>query len=282
MSEPHRGLDAAFLQYIGYDPELQKRHQRFYVHFFAGCQRVVDLGCGNGDFVELLVEHGIGAVGVDADVVACQSAQARHLDIVNQDALAYLDGLVSESLDGVFAAHLVEHLPFDQVLELVRSAYRVLKPGGVIVLATPDPRSLYAHLDMFYLHFGHVTFYHPRLLCFFLEHAGFGGADFGSNVSQVQPKSPLFGVDWRRSVQAGALPLWEDTRRWYLIALHRGLRAVRMAIARILLNPYLDLIEANFRRIQAMLERVDTPFECYATATKPRYHTDARGQEWNL
>ncbi|MBN1579133.1 MAG: class I SAM-dependent methyltransferase [Anaerolineae bacterium] len=264
MSAQHRGLDAAFLQYIGYDTELQKVHQRFYVPFFADCQRVVDLGCGYGDFVELLVEQGIGAIGVDADSVACQAAQARDLVVVNQDVFEYLSGLPAESVDGVFAAHLVEHLAFEQVLELIRSAYRVLKPGGVIVLATPDPRSLYAHLDMFYLHFGHVTFYHPRLLCFFLEYAGLDRPEFGNNTSQVQIKSPLFGVDWRQSVRAGSLPLWKDTlfRRW--------LRAVRMAIARIFLNPYLDLIDANFRRVQVMLERVDYPFECYAKAVKPQ------------
>jgi 2-polyprenyl-3-methyl-5-hydroxy-6-metoxy-1,4-benzoquinol methylase len=61
------GLDYAFLQYMGHDSARQKVHQRMYLDFFAGCSRVVDLGCGNGEFVEMLRERGIDAVGVDAD-----------------------------------------------------------------------------------------------------------------------------------------------------------------------------------------------------------------------
>ena len=167
MSEP--GLDYDFLRYIGYDPAAQREHQRTYLTFFCGCRRVVDLGCGIGDFVEMLAKQGIEAVGVDSDPTAVQHMRERGMPVVDQDVLAYLDELAPGSVDGIFASHLVEHLPYDRVLELARLAYRALSPGGVLVLATPDPRSLYAHLEMFYLHFGHVSFYHPRLLCFFLE-----------------------------------------------------------------------------------------------------------------
>ena len=175
LNEP--GLESAFLKYIGHDPSVQKQHQRFYVQFFESCERVVDLGCGLGDFVELLVAQGIDAVGVDSDPLAVQTMRKDGIPIVHADAIAYLQTSSPESVDGIYAGHFVEHLPPDKVLDLVRLSYQALKPGGIIVLTTPDPRSLYAQQEMFYQHFGHVRLYHPRLLCFFLEHVGFGRHD---------------------------------------------------------------------------------------------------------
>jgi SAM-dependent methyltransferase len=256
------GLDHDFLRYIGCDSKTKKAHQRFYLPFFEGCGRVVDLGCGSGDFVELLLQHDVDAVGVDPDPVAAQSMRERGLPVVQQDALAYLDTLAPESIDGVFAAHLVEHLPYERVYALVEGAYRALRSGGTIVLATPDPRSLVAHLEMYYLHFGHETFYHPRLLCFFLERVGFVGSEFGSSDSPVQPQSPMFDLTGMHPIRP-TLPVWRQGLFW------RFVRAVRMAVAYVFLNPYLDLIQSNFQRLAGALARVDRPFECYVKASKP-------------
>lgn len=259
MSEP--GLDAAFLRYIGYDSKMQKEHQRSFVSFFEGCQRVIDLGCGYGDFVELLVEQGIAAVGVDSDPVSAEAARARHLNIVEQDVFAYLDQTREQSIDGVSAFHLVEHLPYEQVLRLCRLIYRALKPGGVVVFSTPDPHSLYAHLEMFYLHFGHVTFYDPRLLGFFLTQVGFEVKESGSHTSSVMPNRPLSG--WTDlSPISTRLPIWRSD------VFSRALRAVRIVFARVFLNPYLDLINSNFGRLQSLSSRLDRPFECYVCASK--------------
>lgn len=260
MSEP--GLDHAFLAYIGHDPDRQKAHQRVYVPFFEGCKRVLDLGCGHGDFVELLLEQGIDALGIDADATAARSMRERGLPVVHQDVFQYLHQIQPGSVDGIFAAHLVEHMPYDKVLELFERSYDVLAPGGITVLATPDPRSLYAHLEMFYLHFGHVSFYHPRLLCFFLERAGFVDTSYASNASSVQPDSPLLGSPSMHPIQV-TLPVWKRG------ILRRALRAVRMAVAYVLFRPYLDLIQSNFRRLSSGLQRVDRPFECYVKAVKP-------------
>jgi SAM-dependent methyltransferase len=256
------GLDYAFLQYMGHDSAQQKVHQRIYLDFFAGCSRVVDLGCGNGEFVEMLSERGIDAVGVDADPEMVRRLQERGTPVVEQDVLAYMAGLPALSIDGVFAAHLVEHLPYRAVLQLVQDAYRALRPGGTIVLVAPDPRSLYAHLEMYYQHFGHVGFYDPRLLCFFLEQAGFAAAEYGSNASPVHPESPLLGLPEIEPVEVH-LPVWKKG------PLHRLLRSLRMAVAYLFLNPYLDRIDANFRHLKQLMSAIDRPFECYARARKP-------------
>lgn len=112
-SQNYPGLDYDFLRYIGVEPETQKRIQGFYLPFFEGCKRVVDLACGDGDFVELLEEKGIEATGVDWDEKCCAAARERGLNVVCEDVFEYLEGVEEGSVDGVFCSHLVEHLPYE-------------------------------------------------------------------------------------------------------------------------------------------------------------------------
>ncbi len=184
------GLDFDFLRYIGVTPESQTRIQGFYLPLLAGLKKIVDLGCGDGDFVALLLEQGIEAIGVDADEKSYSAAQKRGLPVICQDVFDFLDHAPTDSVDGVFCAHLVEHLPYMQVIRLIHQAYRIVRPGGRVILATPDVRSLFSHLEMFYLHFGHISFYHPRLLCFLLEHEHFTQTEYGVNPETASPLLP--------------------------------------------------------------------------------------------
>ena len=194
------GLDFDFLRYIGVKSETQKRIQSFYLPYFAGRQKIVDLGCGDADFVELLRERGFEALGVDSDDKAYAAACARGLPILKRDVFEYLKETAAGSVDGIFSAHLVEHLTHQQVIQLVHESFRILRPGGIIILATPNVRSLYSHLEMFYLHFGHISFYHPRLLCFFLEREGFVDSLRGENPETASPLlADLRGSRYQRS-----------------------------------------------------------------------------------
>lgn len=186
MSEP--GLDYAFLQFIGATPESQKHWQRFYVPMFAECRDVLDVGCGSGDFLEMAAEQGARVHGVDLDPQCCADARGRGFSVDCADVLEYLRGAAPEQFDGVFCAHLIEHLPYEAVLEVVRGAWRTLRPGGRLVLVTPNARALYAHLGAFYEHFGHVSFYHPNLMRFFLTYAGFERIETGTNPTMSSPE----------------------------------------------------------------------------------------------
>jgi len=255
------GLDYAFLRYIDVQPDVQKRNQRIYLSFFKDCRKVVDLGCGDGDFVELLAESGIEALGVDSDPVACQAARERGISVVCEDVFTYVEGLPAEELDGVFASHLVEHLHYEQVLRLFELTFRALRPGGVVVVTTPNVRALVSHLEMFWLHFGHVAFYHPRLLCFFLEHAGFVEVHSDENEATASPLMP----ELRASHRGGGTPVGNAGVAWW----RRVTRSVRMSLGRLLVGPYIDQLAGRVNALSTALLRMDRPFECYVTARKP-------------
>ncbi len=246
-----KSLEHAFLRHIGVESATQRQVQSHYLPFFEDCTRVVDLGCGDGDFTQMLIEQGIEAIGVDSDFVMCQHTRERGIPVVCEDALAYLEHLEPASIDGIYAAHLVEHLPYQAVLHLIELAYRALAPGGRILLVTPNARALISHLEMFYLHFGHQSFYHPRLLEFFLDWVGFQDLSWGENP---HPEHPLFGritLSWEMSVPSERLSPWRN--------------ALRVRLARLL---GLDDLVRQMNEIVACLRSLDKPFECYATGIK--------------
>ncbi|MGD8244364.1 MAG: class I SAM-dependent methyltransferase [Anaerolineae bacterium] len=246
----HPGLDDAFLRYINATPENQRRIQSFYLPFFVGCQGlVVDLACGHGDFVQLLTENGVDALGIDSDPECCRELQQRGIDVLCEDVLTYLQGVTEESLSGLFSAHLVEHLPYQQVMALIELAHRALEPGGIIVLTTPNVRGLYPHLESFYMHFGHVTFYHPRLLGFFLDYSGFSSPRLGENPRMARPL--WRGVVWREPDAMAAWSVESSTgaslarREWRIPSQHpgaigRAISKVKTYIARLLVRPLLE------------------------------------------
>ncbi len=280
------GLDDAYLRYIQATPENQRRVQDFYVPFFTRCAgQVVDLACGHGTFVQMLVEHGVEAVGVDSDPECCTEARGRGLDIRCSDVIDYLQQVQENSLAGIFSAHLVEHMPFPKVMEIIRLSYRALKPGGPIVLVTPNARALYPHLESFYMHFGHVTFYHPRLLGFFLNYFGFSSPRAGENPRVARPL-------WREGVWAdpaihAALtqlehpsPVRYDPRLPSASNIAgRWISAIKMLAVRLVVQPLLDRvvvqvnqrfadIETVLRGFERQLAALDRSIECYVYATK--------------
>lgn len=101
----------------------------------------LDLGCGRGEWLEILQLEGIEPLGVDMDEGMLDACLALKLPTIKGDAIAYLAGLPDESLAVVSAFHLVEHIPFPQLQQLVAEALRTLKPGGLLIMETPNPRT---------------------------------------------------------------------------------------------------------------------------------------------
>lgn len=133
----------------------------------------IDLGCGRGEWLELTSGLGFDSRGVDLDDGMLLACRELGLNAAHGDALEALRELSDESIALVSAFHVVEHLPFDAVRQLVKEAYRVLTPGGILILETPNPENLVVGATNFYLDPTHIRPIPPLLLSFTTEHAGF-------------------------------------------------------------------------------------------------------------
>ena len=137
----------------------------------------LDIGCGRGEWLENLREHGWPAYGRDINAAMVAGCQKIGLEVKEEDALAHLRGLPDACLDVVSGFHIVEHLPFDWVLELFSESLRVLKPGGIVIFETPNPENLQVGAHTFYLDPSHVRPIPPALLAFVADDAGFARAE---------------------------------------------------------------------------------------------------------
>lgn len=134
---------------------------------------VLDLGCGRGEWLQLLQEHGISAQGVDLDEGMLEACHAQGFNVEKGDALGCLRAFPSESVIAVTAFHLVEHIGFDALRILVLDALRVLKPGGLLIMETPNPENIVVATKNFHMDPSHLKPLPPELLAFLPEHAGY-------------------------------------------------------------------------------------------------------------
>ncbi len=158
-------------------PDKIRAHFEGYLPHFSGCQRVLDIGCGRGEFLSVLRQGGITALGVDLNEGNVRLAQEQGLDARAADAFAFLEAEGPGSFDGIFCAQVIEHLPPAQVWSLVKACSLALRKGGVILFETPNPECLAIFATHFYIDPSHTRPVPPALLAFYLEEAGFGRVD---------------------------------------------------------------------------------------------------------
>jgi SAM-dependent methyltransferase len=133
---------------------------------------VADLGCGRGEWMELVRQWGWPAVGVDLNRLFVEQVVAGGGEATCADVLSWLRDQPSGAYAAVTSFHLVEHLPFPVLLQLVEQARRVLQPGGRLILETPNPENLGVAMQSFWLDPTHVRPLPPPLLQLLVEHAG--------------------------------------------------------------------------------------------------------------
>jgi O-antigen chain-terminating methyltransferase len=176
MSDPfYRAFEEKFR---GGRAEIKQRLQ-VYVPFLTELAQayphtsVVDLGCGRGEWLELLREHGLTACGVDLDQSMLEACHEQGLVVETADAIEFLSRQSDSSALAVTAFHLVEHIEFSALRELVAQSFRILKPGGLLIMETPNPENLMVATQGFYLDPTHEKPIPPDLLAFVPEYAGF-------------------------------------------------------------------------------------------------------------
>lgn len=133
----------------------------------------IDLGCGRGEWLELLQDTGFAPQGVDLDAGMLAACTERGLTVTQGDALSHLQSLDDASQCIVSGFHIAEHLTFDHLKALVQQAFRVLKAGGLLILETPNPENLVVGASNFYLDPTHLRPLPPPLLSFLPEYYGF-------------------------------------------------------------------------------------------------------------
>lgn len=151
-----RSFYLAFENHFRGDRESVKSRLRPYLPYLASLPsggsplRVLDIGCGRGEWLELLTELGHVASGVDLDAEMAEHCRAQGFAVEQGDAIAYLSRLPSESLDVVSAFHVIEHLPLEVLVALFDEILRVLRPTGMAIFETPNPENLQVGACNFY------------------------------------------------------------------------------------------------------------------------------------
>jgi O-antigen chain-terminating methyltransferase len=176
--------------------ELERRHrgtpaeirERLAVHLplFAGKRDVIDLGCGRGEALALLREHGMNAVGVDESPEMVRRCREQGLDASAGDLLGFLRARLAGSVDGVVSFHVVEHLSPAVLDALVREAWRLLRPAGILLLETPNPLSIAVAASHFWRDPTHLRPLHPDALRLCCEQAGFESVE----IRYLHPFAP--------------------------------------------------------------------------------------------
>jgi O-antigen chain-terminating methyltransferase len=150
-----------------------KGRQRVYLDYFMDKSRVLDIGCGRGEFVELLLENGVGVQGIDINEDMVGYCQDRGLPVIQEDVFHYLERLDDNSLDGIIAAQVIEHLKPVELLRLIDLCLLKSKGGGVIILETINPQNPIAVSNWFYADLTHIRPVHPETIKFILDSKGF-------------------------------------------------------------------------------------------------------------
>jgi O-antigen chain-terminating methyltransferase len=152
---------------------------------------VVDLGSGRGEWLTLLREERVPASGVDANPAFVEAGRTRGLALVHGDAVAHLRALPAGSVDMVTAFHLIEHLEVEVLLELLAAARQALRPGGCVLLETPNPSNLRMAACDFYNDPTHRSPLPPDLTEFLVSACGFGDVE----VRPLHPGRPPLRTD---------------------------------------------------------------------------------------
>jgi SAM-dependent methyltransferase len=189
---PAPSLDS--FKYVGFEDRFRGSQETIrarlasYLPLFEGSGPVVELGCGRGEFLDLLRERGIAARGVDVNHEMVEVSRGRGLDATEGDALAFLAAQPDDSLGGVFAVQVAEHLEPEYLMRLIDTAMHALRRDGVLLLETINPACWTAFFESYLRDLTHVRPLHPDTLQYLVRASGF------KDVS-IEFRSPIADAD---------------------------------------------------------------------------------------
>jgi len=164
--------------------EAIRNDQRAYIDGFMNKSPVLDVGCGRGEFLELLQAAKIEARGIDINAEMVGICKEKGLDVIEGESISFLEKTPAETWGGIFAAQVVEHFPRNMLNRWLQAAFRTLKPDGVLCFETVNTASPFALIHHYYRDPTHQLPLHPETYKFLMEIHGF------SDVS-IQYRSPV-------------------------------------------------------------------------------------------
>lgn len=159
----------------------------------------LDLGCGRGEWLSLLSQRQWQVAGIDLNANMVERCQQQGFDVFKQDALSCLKALPDQSLNLISGFHIAEHIAFDELLDIIQQAQRVLLPAGVLLLETPNPENLAVGAHTFYMDPSHRHPLPPLLLQFAAQEQGFVQVDVRRLNGAARPQNAMaFGdhIEW--------------------------------------------------------------------------------------
>ncbi|KGR90045.1 hypothetical protein CD30_13805 [Ureibacillus massiliensis 4400831 = CIP 108448 = CCUG 49529] len=150
-----------------------KNRQRWYLEYLQGVGKVIDVGCGRGEFLELLTENNIPCQGIDLDEKMVEYCVQKGFEVYHQNLFDFLPNIEDNSLGGIFLSHVIEHITPIELIDMISMSYKKLKPNGVLIMETPNPTSLYIYANSFYQDITHIKPVHPGTLKFICDSAGY-------------------------------------------------------------------------------------------------------------
>lgn len=165
-------VESSYYAAQGFDPAHARAVLAHYLPYVETRSFLVDLGCGRGELLDLARDRVGRVLGVDVDPAMVAAVRDQGIDAVQQDVLAWV-AETDETPDAVFMAHLVEHLTVDAAYDLLVGLARVIPPGGVLIVVTPNPACMANLRNDFWSDPTHLRLYTPDLLSFLLDQAGF-------------------------------------------------------------------------------------------------------------
>jgi len=172
-----------------------------YLPYFDGASNVLDVGCGRGEFLQLLKERGITARGLDLNPEMAEACRAHGLEASTGDALATLRALPDQSLGGIIAVQVIEHLKPAYLSQFLQTAFFKLRPGAPLILETINPACWVAFFESYIRDLTHEQPIHPETLQYMLQASGFASVDVvyrspiaeGGRLQRVTPRPEHFG-----------------------------------------------------------------------------------------
>jgi len=187
-------------KYRGSEDEVKKQLEN-YIDFFRQERKVLDLGCGRGEFLTLLSEKGVTAEGIDINEQMIDICREQGLNCSKADILDKLTEFEDGSLGGIFSSQVIEHMPPNYLKRVIELAFHKLAPSSHIVLETINPTSVFALVQIYYLDLSHEKPIHPQALKFLLENAGFEDVEIKlSSELQQEKLQELPSADERSTI----------------------------------------------------------------------------------